>query len=254
MVRHAQSNNLDRWLGVPAVPRPRGTNYIPSGGPHREVYFYAGYGGADCENFESLAEPDRDWHLNQVRGALEFLRKKKPEKVFITKVKSRYHNAQRTHNRFGRIKRFINLIYVSYGSMERRPEWQERSLRSAILACYKIAGLSSFGAAKQIDERYRKGILFDPFKDQRPKRPVILDRIRDYLMQNLRRWKPLSLPERTEVINLRFACPIHEVKHFSCTRCENERIHISVFCLRNWYLRNNIKYRMPPYRIAGSQT
>ena len=73
-------------------------------------------------------------------------------------------------------------------------------------------------------------------------------------MDNLRRWKALSIRERTIIINERFGCPLHsEDKQRNCDRCKKS-IHIQPNCLRKWYVRNGIKYVVAPYRIAGSQT
>jgi hypothetical protein len=100
------------------------------------------------------------------------------------------------------------------------------SHRKALLFASKKAGISSYSAAEKIDVRYRTNTLRNPLVDKRSSSGPVLDQHRQYLLESLRRWKALSLPERTHIINQKFKCPLHAFEVNSCARCK-EAVNIS---------------------------
>jgi hypothetical protein len=121
-----------------------------------------------------------------------------------------------------------------------------------MLFAQKKAGISSYEAAKKMDVKYRAGILRNPLITKPIRKPQVLDKHRDYLMQSLRKWKAFSLLERAQILNLDLACPTHaQDKDSSCQGCQSA-VHVSGECLRQWYKRNKINHGVAPYRIGAS--
>jgi hypothetical protein len=132
-----------------------------------------------------------------MRTALSYLRREKPVKPLVTSTKEKYHRRQKTHNRYGRIRKFIELLYENFGSLAKKSMWDNMSHQQAIRRAYLNSGISSFSAAVKIDSKYRSGALRNPITQKLNRKAPLLDQHREFIISNLRRWRALSLIERT---------------------------------------------------------
>ena len=106
------------------------------------------------------------------------------EITFNSIVEGLFNERGRPHNRWGRVKRFIECIYYRFGLMRLRSRWIGRPMKAALEYGQKVAGISSLSAARDIERRYREGSLRNPL-EVRPQRPKpVLDQHRDYLVKN----------------------------------------------------------------------
>ena len=60
--------------------------------------------------------------------------------------------------------------------------------------------------------------------------------------------------ERVSIINDKYKCPLHAPQRVNtCSYCKDS-ISITHKTLRLWYLKEGIRYLVPPYRLTGVQT